>query len=393
LIDDVDPTVLGANIAHARKRRQLTQAELAKLLAVSRPIVIAIEAGQRLPSDDEILRISEALEIGVHDLLSLNAPDVTLGVRFRSLKLDERAKRAIEVLEDYGRRYVALEQRANDRIARREPPVYPLKSVDNVERAADELAATERLRLGLGDGPLPDLRTVLEEDLGLRIFGLDELRKTRISGVFAYTKEYGALIGFNTAHDARRTRWTLCHELAHYLTERFDAEVTAVDAPPTRQEKREVFAEAFAARFLMPGTGLTRRFSEMVRDANGQFKVAHLLLLAHFFEVSVEGLTERLEELGCVTRGTYAMLVSRGLKTREAENILGIERRAPVDRLPSRYIFLVTTLYAKGDISEGDAANYLNTDRLHARQILQSITEARSDDEELGLESPIGVAR
>ena len=390
---ELDPAVVGANIAHARRRRNLTQATLARALDVSRPIVIALESGQRLPSDGQLLRISESLGVDIHDLLSLRAPDETLGVRFRALKVDARSQKAIDALEDFGRRYVALEILSNDRIVRREPPQYSLTSIGNIGRAADELAATERLRLGLGDGPLPDLRAVLEEDLALRIFGLDELRKTRISGLFVYTREYGALIGFNTAHDPRRTRWTLCHELAHYLTERFEPEITEVEAWPTRRDKREAFADAFAGRFLMPGTGLTRRFSEMLRDANGSFKVAHLLLLAHFFEVSIEALTERLEELGCVTKGTYEMLLSRGLKARVAEDVLGIERRAPVDRLPSRYVFLVTTLYAKGQISEGDAAAYLRTDRLHARQILQSVVEADTGDEQLGLDSPIGVAR
>ncbi len=392
---DVDPGPLGANISHARKRLGIKQEDVARHIGVSRPTYIAIEGGQRLPTEVQLNEIAQRLETSVRDLLSLSVPDAAVSVRFRALRISEDARTALDALEDYGRRYATLERLANDRIVRREPPSFALERVRNIERAAEELAATERLRLGLGDGPLPDLRVVFEEDAGLRIFGLDELRRTQISGVFAYSAEYGPLVGFNTAHDSRRIRWTLCHEYAHFLTERYEPEVTSDAVERTgRKDRREVFADAFAARFLMPSTGLSRRFSEMLNDAGGELKVAHLLMLAQFFEVSFQALTQRLEETGRVTRGTYEMLRQRGFKPREAESALGLQRRAPADRLPSRYVFLVATLYAKGIVSEGDAAAYLRTDRLSAREILLNVpaSQIRGDGEELaGIETPIGV--
>ncbi len=389
----VDPGVLGANIAHARKRAEQTQDALAKRVGISRPILIAIESGQRLPSELQLHNIAESLQTSVRDLLSLGAPDEIIAVRLRALRGAEDAQPALEALEDYGRRYLHLEQMAQDRIVRREPPAFSLERAHNLEYAAEELAATERLRLGLGDGPLPDLRVVFEEDAGLRVFGLDELRKTKISGLFIYSREYGPLIGFNAAHDSRRVRWTLCHEYAHYLSERFEPEITVENLERPRRNRRETFADAFAAQFLMPATGLSRRFSEMLSDAGGKLKVAHLLMLAQFFDVSFQALTQRLEEIGRVTRGTYEMLVSRGLKPREAEELLGFERRA-IDRLPFRYVFLVASLYGRGDISEGDVAAYLRTDRLTARELLQRVPEPGEEDHgsQPGLDTPVGVS-
>jgi len=391
----VDPALLGVNIAHARKKAGKTQDALAKGLGISRPTMIAIEAGQRLPNELQLHAIAEQLGSAVRDLLNLGVPDEAVAVRFRALRGAEPSYAALDALEDYGRRYVRLEELARDRIVRREPAPFLLARASNIERAADELAATERLRLGLGDGPLPDLRVVFEEDAGLRIFGVDELRKTKISGLFLYSQEYGPLVGFNAAHDSRRVRWTLCHEYAHYLSERFEPEITLdVSEKPGRRERREIFADAFAARFLMPATGLSRRFSEMLSDAGGGLKVAHLLMLAQFFEVSFQAVTQRLEEIGRVTRGTHAMLRDRGFKPREAEGILGLERRAPLDRMPFRYLFLVATLYARGTISEGDVAAYLRTDRLSAREILHRVPQAGDADEasEPGLDTAIGVA-
>jgi Zn-dependent peptidase ImmA (M78 family) len=366
----------------------MTQAQLAEAVGVSRPTLIAIESGQRLPTELQLSDVSRVSGTSVRDLLDLAPPDPGLGVRFSALKNAGEASAAIGALEDYGRRYLRLEELAHDHIVRREPPAIALDRLGKSERAADELASTERLRLGLGDGPLPNLRLVFEEDAGLRIFGLRELGGSRISGLFAYSQDYGPLIGFNAANDARRIRWTLCHEYAHFLTERFLPEVT-VDAPGSgRRDRSEAFADAFAARFLMPATGLSRRFSEMMSDAGGQMRVAHLVLLANFFEVSFAALTQRLEELGRIPRGTYEMLHRGGFKAPEAELALGITRHAPADLLPYRYIALVTRLYSEGVITEGDVVAYLHTDRLDARAILQRLPQS-GDNAEVGLETEI----
>lgn len=369
---DLDPGRVGANIAHARKRARVTQDTLAKELGVSRPTYISIESGQRAPTDEQLFALAEKLGVSIRDLTSLAAPDSSTSVRFRGVRSSAEAAAALDALEEFGRRYVTLEQLGEARVSRREPNVFPLDQVRNVARAAEELAATERLRLGLGDGPLPDLRAVFEEDVGLRIFGLTDLGKTRIAGLFAYSAEYGPLVGFNAAHDPRRARWTLCHEYAHFLTDRYEPEVTLEEHGP-RKSKREAFADAFAARFLMPSSGLSRRFSEMLNDAGGNMTAAHLVMLAQFFGVSFQAVTQRLEELDRVTRGTYEFLVSEGFKPRDAERALGLEMREPAERLPFRYAVLVASLYARGTLSEGDVAQYLRTDRLTAREMMQAI--------------------
>jgi Zn-dependent peptidase ImmA (M78 family)/DNA-binding XRE family transcriptional regulator len=388
---EVDPVVLGANITFARKKAGKTQDQLSKLIGVSRPTLIGIESGQRHATELEIHAIAKNVGSSVRDLLSLGVPDASATVRFRSLRGSDESRAALDALEDFGRRYVRLENLANDRIVRREPAMFMLERAINVERAGEELAATERQRLGLGDGPLPELRVVFEEDAGLRIFGLEELRRTRISGLFAYSREYGPLVGFNAAHDPRRVRWTLCHEYAHYLFERYELEVTE-EPKSGRRDRREQFADAFAANFLMPTNGISRRFSEMLSDAGGELKVAHLLMLAEVFEVSFQAVTQRLEEIGRITAGTYEMLRERGFKPLQAEATLGFQRR-PLDRLPFRYVFLVATLNARGVLSEGDVAAFLHTDRLSARELLQRVPDLGADgSSEPGLDTPIGVA-
>jgi DNA-binding XRE family transcriptional regulator len=117
MLVDVDPALVGANIAHARKRKTgVTQDAVAKAVGISRPTYIAIEAGQRLPTELQFHAIARYLEASVRDILSLAAPDAAVSVRFRRLRGAEQSQDALEALEEYGRRYATLERLAQDRI-------------------------------------------------------------------------------------------------------------------------------------------------------------------------------------------------------------------------------------------------------------------------------------
>jgi len=50
---------LGERLADARKRARLTQAEVAERLGVARTTLVAIEKGERRPSDAELVRLGE----------------------------------------------------------------------------------------------------------------------------------------------------------------------------------------------------------------------------------------------------------------------------------------------------------------------------------------------
>src|SRR5205823_12839966 len=134
----------------------------------------------------------------------------------------------------------------------------------DLAEAAEQVAAAERNRLGLGDGPVTNLRDLLETDVGLRIFffGLP----SRISGLFIFTEELGGCIAIQRKHPPGRRLWSLCHEYAHFLVHRYEAEVTVLrtDSYASRKER---FADSFAKSFLMPELGLRRRFHDLQRSA------------------------------------------------------------------------------------------------------------------------------
>ena len=77
----------------------------------------------------------------------------------------------IDELEELSRDYLELEQITNSPLVKKYPNEYTIDGL-RVDMAAEDVANQERKRLGLGDGPIPILRDVLEQDVGLRIFYL-----------------------------------------------------------------------------------------------------------------------------------------------------------------------------------------------------------------------------
>lgn len=375
---------LGSRLRAAREARGLTQAQAAAELKVSRPLLIAMEKGSREVQPAELVSLARLYDRPVSELLRPTAPPVAIGARFRaalaSAPETDDLPQLIARLEELADNYLDLLRRAGSGPPGQYPPV---RRIDHLEpaQAAEDLATEERNRLGIGDGPIQRLREVLEVDAGLRIF--IEPLPSRVAGLFVYVEPLGGCVALNARHPAERRRWTLAHEYAHFLVSRERAEVTLVGhrrQPP----ETERFADAFAANFLMPRTGLLRRFNELKRSREGQVTAAALVQLAHAYQVSVQALTLRLEDLRLVRPGTWERLRDNNFQPRAAVQLLGLEagEEQAADSLPFHYRILATQLYADGEITESQLARYLSTDIVGARRVYQRLTETRdvSDD-------------
>jgi Zn-dependent peptidase ImmA (M78 family)/DNA-binding XRE family transcriptional regulator len=360
----------------ARESRGLTQAQAAAELGVSRPLLIAIEKGTRDPAPAELVRLAQIYGKPVSELLRPSPPPVAIGTRFRAaLAAAPRAddvSRVVAQLEEQADNYLDLLRRA-----RTDPPgrYQPARSISHLDarQAGEDLATEERNRLGIGDGPIQPLREVLEIDVGLRIFLLP--LPPHLAGLFVYVEGLGGCAGVNARHPSERRRWTMAHEYAHYLATRDRAEVTPV-TQRRQQPETERFADAFAANFLMPRSGLSRRFHELKRSKEGKVTPATLVQLAHAYGVSVQALTLRLEDLRLVQPGTWDRLRDNDFQPRAAAAMLGMEpgeQRA--DALPLHYRLLAVQLYADGEITETQLARYLSTDIVGARRAYQELTE------------------
>ncbi len=228
-----------------------------------------------------------------------------------------RAGRPIAQLD-----YRVLEQLAGTTPFRNFPPEVSIPRRVDVGAFAEDVAIRERSRLHLGDQPVYELRTLVEQS-GVHVF-YGSL-PSRLAGLYAFVPDLGYCIMVNRKHPPERRRWTLSHEYAHFLADRHKPGVDYVQEPK-RKPLSERFADAFAASFLMPETAM-RRYFLAVTERTSDFRTADLSRLAHHFYVSVHTAALRLEDLDLLGRGTWDALTERGFKPGAARQLLGLPSR------------------------------------------------------------------
>lgn len=369
---------LGERLADARKRAKLTQAQVAERLGFARTTVVAIEKGERRPSNAELVKLSEVLAVTLHDLLREGYVRTELSPRFRmgSTERDSAlVAEAVERLRVFGSRYVELERLHGFRRARapletlqtyRVDPAGVLGLDHRVE--GEDAARVVRGMLGLGDEPAMALDERFETEAGLRIFYLDRL-PPKLSAFLIWSDDIGACVAINRAHPIERQRWSLTHELGHFLRDREAGDVLEEDG--SLKHPGEIFPESFAKEFLLPATGVQKRFAERCRA--GKFTPVDLSGMARTFGVSFQAMTLRLEELRLLPRGSYEKIVQsklhpRDLRKHEAADVGQMARGLG---LPERYVALAVSAYDQELLSESEFAEFLSTDLTTARAIYQ----------------------
>ena len=379
VLKQLDPRQLGERLKDARKARGLTQEAVATKLGILRTTIVAIEKGDRRVTPGELVEMAKMYGRPVSEFVSKRENKEPFLPQFRlppgQQNVTETELMAVAMeLESLARDYVELEE-INEMVMRPFfPPVYALE-VPGVtpEQRGEEVAAEERTRLGLGDGPIADLRALLETAVGVRIFYLN--LPPKVGGLFACNDELGACIAINRNHPPARGNWSLAHECGHFLTTRYLADVDFTHGHWGRLAT-ERFADAFAKNFLMPRTGVSRRLSDAMQALGKERPtIGTVLSLAHLFCVSAQAMFLRLEELKRIPFGTWDTLrEKRGFKPEQARSALGLGSGPRPPMLPLRYRQLVLGAYeTKEQLTEGQLVRKLRTDRVSARLELEAL--------------------
>lgn len=371
-LEQVDPRTLGLRLQEARKAAGLTQQDVADQLGIARTTIVAIEKGERRITPHELLQLASLYGRPVSSLVSKRSVTGSLVAQFRATQRepDPGFDQAANELQSRAEDYVELERVVGAPSPNRFPLEYDTKG-GSPERIAEDVATAERNRLGMGDGPIGNLRDRLETDVGIRVFYFP--MASRIAGLFGFNDVLGACVGVNSNHPRDRRNWTLAHEYGHFLMTRYQVEVTVL----TTDKKlvgRERLADNFAKSFLMPASGLNRRFTELHRSAEKGITLADVCNLANLYQASVQALILRLEELERLPNGTWERLRAEGFKVQHAQKLLGIDANPPIpERLPRRYVALAVEAFRGGHLSEGQLARYLRTDRVSVRTLMESL--------------------
>ncbi len=143
-------------------------------------------------------------------------------------------------------------------------------------------------------------------NISLKALDLDE----DVSG-FLILKEDTAHIGINKSNSRQRKRFTIAHEIGHYLLHAKSSKLF-IDKKEkilyrntnssTGESLREIEANAFAASLLMPRKLILQELEIVTNVTEGKFIKA----LAKKFDVSEQAITIRLTNLGLIDYSAFA---------------------------------------------------------------------------------------
>lgn len=375
LLEQIPSAEIGERLRLAREALKVTQADAADAIKVARTTIVAIEKGERRARMSEVQRLAKLYKTSVNALLRQESVHVDLAPRFRKVisAKDTAANQAAALLADLAKAEVELENLLGIKRLRHYPPERPIMPGD-VRTQAENDATELRQRLGRGITPISDIVTLLEMELGIRVY----VRRFdgRISGLFAYDDTLGACILLNANHPRDRRNQTAGHEAGHFMSTRHQPEILHIDVSDNSREER--YANAFGRAFLTPARAVMQKFQEVTAGSD-RLSRRHVIVLAHFFGVSREAIVRRLEELSLIKQGTWDWFEANGSITDEqARQVLGDlslpdAYKADADRPTTlRLNLLAAGAYRRGLLSEGQLARLLCLDRVEFREILSS---------------------
>lgn len=381
ILDSFSPEDLGERLRLAREDRKMTQAVAASEAGMARTTLVAIEKGQRRVRLDELQNLTGIYRTTINELLRQEPIQINLLPQFRKVSESEDAtvEHAVYLLNDLVRAEVELEQLLGISRSVVYPPETPILP-GNVKLQAEQDALDLRQWLGLGLNPINDIVSLLELQLGARVY----VRRlpTNISGLFAFDDAVGPCILLNANHPRDRRANTAGHETGHFMSTRKSADVLDDATSETAREER--YANAFGRAFLMPARAVKQKFQDVTAGASSLSR-RHIIVLASYFGVSREALVRRLEELGLIKRDSWDWFVENGGITNEQViQVLGElpkdDHKDDADRpISLRMSMMADEVWRRGLLSEGQLARLLRLDRLELRAMLDGLGDEGSE--------------
>jgi Zn-dependent peptidase ImmA (M78 family)/transcriptional regulator with XRE-family HTH domain len=364
------PDALGARLRHARTLHRITQEVAASKLSIARTTLVAIEAGKRAVSNQELRQFAELYDVPESELVNDDAVPLVLEVEFRSSATESQAADEVLVanmLNRLGTSALKLEALLGQTPSRVDLPVVAVSKSGSLDHQAEDAALQLRSRIGIGLGPIQNLSALMEFEMGLRVF--ERPLPSRISGAVAFDEKVGGFVLLNSLHPSYRRRVTGAHEIGHALTRQSSLVVHFENE--TRQGRDERFCDLFGIAFLAPAAAVRRKAKEL-KELFGQFSVRQLLMLAVFFNISIEAMTRRLESLEMLPPGTYDSLRKQGVGLEHRRRVAE-EMSAPDENQPftPRSLLLAGVAYERELLSEQQIASMLELNLVDVRRALQ----------------------
>lgn len=387
-LNEISAQEIGRRLRIARENAGIRQDVAAQVIGVSRPTLVSIEKGTRRVRIQELQQLARNYSVSVNALLRREAVHTDLIPRFRRLREteDTHTIEVVQLLNDLVKSEVELENVLGIDRRRNYPPECGINTGDVIE-LAERHAQELRNWLGLGDGTINDIFSLIELSLGIRLYQRRLSPSSKVSGLFAYDPSVGACILLNANHPLERRIQSAAHELGHFIGTRQVPEV--LEENEQFQSREERYANAFGRAFLTPKKNFEESFRQLTAGAE-KLARRHVILLAHQHNISREACVRRLEELGLVRKGTWEWFEMNGRITdKDVKAVLGdaAYRNDPVKKeasqtLSPRVSLMVYEAWKRDLMSEGQLTELLKIHRIELRRIIDQIEleERETDD-------------
>jgi Zn-dependent peptidase ImmA (M78 family)/DNA-binding XRE family transcriptional regulator len=342
---------LAGRLKAARENVGLTQQEVAEAIGTTRLVVVRIEAGRRAVNSLELAEMARLYGRGIAEFLEEGVfeedPLVALFRAAPGYAEDPDLKRELLRCVDLCREAANLEGLLGLSPSAAFFVSYGLGALSSRWDAISQgryLAAQERNRLDLGASPVWELAEIVARQ-GVRVAEYE--MPDAVSGLFFHGKDTGFAIVVNRGHSRSRRLFSYAHEYCHLLADRDRS--GGISHAGNRSELAEVRANAFAAHFLMPESGV-RSFLKSVGKGEGtrqnleiydgweevpaqkrmpagsqEVRVHDVVGLSHHFGASYEAALYQLLNLRIIRRDNFEAL----WESREAQGAIRWALRIP----------------------------------------------------------------
>jgi len=391
----LDLITVGKRLREARENCAITQERAAEAIGSPRTAIVHMEAGRRVPTTLELADLAELYKKPVSHFLSKTSAQeesASEGVELH-LRVEHAFRQNPEVKSCIDRWLQVVREGAelNEILGASIPEALPLYSQSHPKTLAEafqqgeSVAAQERKRLGLGENPvhmLPDLLS----SVGAWVAGVNLPKE--ISGMFLHERAIGTVILINTTHARVRRRFSYAHEYAHALIDRERDSTAMVSTKENSTERTEKRANAFAAAFLMPQSGVRNYLSGIdkggparqvhavygiagseqaeERTAPGSQKIVYqdVARLARYFGVSYQVAVYRLRDLNLIGSSELQALIDQMEQANSYLKILRFTEAIDTDEvtadgaeetceLVSQVVYRAIEAYRREGISRG----------------------------------------
>ncbi len=375
--------VVGSVVRTAREQMGLTQQDLAGKTGLHKLQVHRIETGERKKlSTAEIKALCDALGLSVDALLGVRSAAPVVAVAAARLLSKELP---VDQSKATSRAAELLSLSSSWAGSATMPSIRQWWTIPQTGREKDKgykLARAVRDQLGLGDEPIEDLQLLCERDFGLSV-ALEPL-PDNIRGVLVRIGETlpelnagehveSPTQGFALVNTSGMTpasqRFTMAHELAHYLFNDSDDGLLRVETESTGNRWMELRCDCFAAELLAP-EGAIRAMDEAREDQGIESDVRLAVAVATRFGVSWTAARNRVTDVLC----DRVMAELREWGRSQAEALVG-PWEEPTEGSPSGevlppplYLHSALAAYSQGRVDVHDLARVFRTEDAIALQ-------------------------